>query len=82
MSVDVSAIDERDDLLLSTSTIQTQLLIDDNHEMCKLHEKSEDIICMVEKVKICCYCALFGHHKDHTIKSEQQLTSEIDKKTK
>ena len=37
---------------------------------------------MVDKVKICSYCALFGQHKDHTFKSEQQLFSEIDKKIK
>jgi hypothetical protein len=33
---------------------------------------------MVDRVRICSHCALFGEHKDHTFKSEAQFLDELD----
>ena len=38
---------ERDDLLLSTSTIRTEDMINEHHTICRVHGKVEDIICTV-----------------------------------
>lgn len=38
---------ERDDLLLSSSTIRTEDLINEHQTVCKQHNKVEDIICLI-----------------------------------
>ena len=38
-------------------------------EVCKIHNKELEIICITDKEKLCPHCALFGTHKDHIFKT-------------
>lgn len=44
---------------------------------CKEHLKKLDIICATCKCKICANCALFGNHKGHKIKRQEDVMKEI-----
>ena len=46
-------------------------------DYCKEHNKKLEIICIDHKQKICVNCALFGNHKNHNIKSEEEVLREI-----
>jgi hypothetical protein len=37
---------------------------------------------MTEKIKICSYCALLGSHKDHEVRSYEEIMSEVHDKAK
>lgn len=44
---------------------------------CNLHRRPLEIACLDHKVKICTTCALFGEHKHHNLKSEEDLIKDI-----
>jgi len=46
-------------------------------DYCKEHNKKLEIICIDHRQKICVNCALFGNHKNHNIKSEEEVLREI-----
>ncbi|EGR31462.1 hypothetical protein IMG5_109210 [Ichthyophthirius multifiliis] len=48
--------------------------------ICKLHYKIIDIVCVDCKQKICPNCALFGKHKNHFVKTEDEVLTEIIKR--
>lgn len=49
----------------------------DMQDYCKEHNKKLEIICIDHQQKICVNCALFGSHKNHNIKSEEEVLREI-----
>ena len=49
--------------------------------MCPLHNKPIEIICITCKERICSNCALFGNHKGHDIRMEQEVLDEISLRT-
>lgn len=48
--------------------------------MCKEHGKKLEIVCLEDRCRICANCALFGCHKNHEIKSEEEVFREIASK--
>ena len=51
--------------------------IANNNDYCKEHSKKLEIVCIDHQQKICVNCALFGNHKNHNIKSEEEVLREI-----
>jgi hypothetical protein len=49
--------------------------------MCPMHHKIIEIICIDCKERICSNCALFGNHKQHDIRMEQDVLEEINIRT-
>jgi hypothetical protein len=49
--------------------------------MCPTHGKKFEIICIDCKERICSNCALFGKHKPHDIRLEQDVLDEINIRT-
>mmetsp|Transcript_13169 Transcript_13169/g.22319 ORF Transcript_13169/g.22319 Transcript_13169/m.22319 type:complete len:335 (-) Transcript_13169:615-1619(-) len=50
-------------------------------DVCQLHKKPIEIICIDCKERICSNCALFGNHKPHDIRMEQDVLEEISIRT-
>lgn len=50
-------------------------------DMCPAHGKKFEIICIDCKERICSNCALFGKHKPHDIRLEQDVLDEINIRT-
>ena len=48
-----------------------------NNLFCIIHKRKNEIICLDDKTKICTTCALFGNHKNHNLKSEEDLMNEL-----
>jgi len=44
---------------------------------CLQHGRKREIVCLDDRVKICTSCALFGDHKNHNLKSEEDLFKEL-----
>lgn len=49
-------------------------------ENCKLHDRPLELICVEDKMRICTQCALFGNHKGHDVRMEEEVTKEISLK--
>lgn len=50
-------------------------------DLCPLHQRVLDIICIQDRARICANCALFGSHKNHDIRLEQEVVGEITYRT-
>lgn len=50
-------------------------------ELCKLHQRKLEIICIDDRERICSNCALFGNHKNHDIRMEADVLTEIEVRT-
>ena len=50
-------------------------------DLCPLHKRKIEIICIDCKERICSNCALFGNHKPHDIRMEQDVLDEINLRT-
>lgn len=50
-------------------------------EMCNEHQRKLEIICIQDRVRICSTCALFGQHKGHDVRMEQEVVSELEIRT-
>lgn len=48
-----------------------------NNNMCLIHRRSLEIVCLDHRLKICTSCALFGEHKAHNLKSEEDIIKDI-----
>ena len=46
-----------------------------------MHKRKIEIICIDCKERICSNCALFGNHKHHDIRMEQDVLDEINIRT-
>lgn len=42
---------------------------EEDENICLLHQKPLEVVCVVDLEKICAKCALFGKHKGHDFKS-------------
>ncbi len=62
-------LDISEELLLSSQSISSKKNVGESF-ICPIHLKNQEIICMIDRVKICAHCALFGNHKDHSFKAE------------
>ena len=49
--------------------------------MCPEHNRKIEIICITCQTRICSNCALFGAHKGHDIRMENEVVSEITLRT-
>jgi hypothetical protein len=50
-------------------------------EMCPEHGRKLEIVCIQDRKRICANCALFGSHKNHDIRQESEVMSEITLRT-
>jgi hypothetical protein len=46
-------------------------------ELCPLHKRPLEVVCVDDKIKICTNCALFGEHKNHDIRNEDDVFLEL-----
>ena len=49
-------------------------------KLCTLHNRPLEVICIDHKCKICVNCALFGDHKNHDIRNEEDILKEVQVK--
>lgn len=49
---------------------------DEKEELCLLHGKEADLVCIDHGTRICSNCALFGQHKQHRIKTVDNVIEE------
>ena len=56
-------------------------VVEDTGDMCPMHQRKIEIICIDCKERICSNCALFGNHKQHDIRMEQDVLEEINIRT-
>ena len=45
--------------------------------LCKEHHRRLEIVCIDHRCRICTNCALFGSHKNHEIKTEEEVYKEV-----
>jgi hypothetical protein len=46
-------------------------------ENCKLHGRPLELICVGDKQRVCAQCALFGTHRGHDVRQEEDVAKEI-----
>lgn len=46
-------------------------------ELCPKHKRKLEIICIDDRVRVCANCALFGEHKGHEVRQEDEVIDEI-----
>lgn len=56
--------------------VQPRLSEDPQANMCLLHRKEADLVCIDHGIRICSNCALFGEHKLHQIKTVDNVVEE------
>lgn len=45
------------------------------NQLCTIHQKELEIICLTDFTKVCALCAVFGGaHKDHKLKTVDEMT--------
>ena len=49
-------------------------------EMCPQHGRPLELICADDKQRVCAQCALFGSHKGHDVRQEEDVVKEIQLK--
>ena len=54
---------------------------DEDDDMCPEHNRKLEIICIQCRVRICSTCALFGAHKGHDVRMEQEVVNELTIRT-
>ena len=63
-------------------TVQPQDKTEED-DICPIHKKKLEIVCITCMERICSKCALFGDHKSHTYREEDDVHAEInDRKTR
>lgn len=72
----VNILDISEELLLSQKHLASRRQLGAT-AICPAHQKSLDVICLVDRTRICSHCALFGEHKDHNFKSDAQFLEEL-----
>lgn len=72
----VNILDISEELLLSQKHLASSRQLGTT-AICPAHQKSLDVICQVDRTRICSHCALFGEHKDHKFKSDAQFSDEL-----
>lgn len=59
---------------LDTPSIQTL------QNQCSKHKRPLEIVCLDHRTKACTSCALFGEHKNHNLRSEEDIMKEVSLK--
>ena len=54
---------------------------EEEDDMCPEHGRKLEIICIQCRVRICSTCALFGGHKGHDVRMEQEVVNELTIRT-
>lgn len=49
----------------------------DSSVKCPEHRKKLEYVCLDDKVKICANCALFGRHRGHNVRAEDEVMREV-----
>jgi hypothetical protein len=60
----------------SISENQESIKSKEKIEECRIHKRPLEIVCLDHKIKICTTCALFGDHKNHSLRSQEDLMKE------
>ena len=47
------------------------------NSLCSKHQRPLEVLCLQDKCKVCTQCALFGEHKNHEIKNEEEIMNEV-----
>jgi hypothetical protein len=50
-------------------------------DMCGIHNKKLEIVCIQCRQRICSKCALFGEHKHHDVRENEDVMTEIKTRT-
>ena len=50
-------------------------------DLCAEHNRKVEIICIQDRTRICSTCALFGAHKGHDVRMEQEVVNELTIRT-
>ena len=50
---------------------------DRNIYLCTTHNRPLEVVCVDHRVKLCTNCALFGEHKSHDIRNEEDVFFEL-----
>jgi hypothetical protein len=50
-------------------------------DMCEIHNKKLEIVCIQCRQRICSKCALFGEHKHHDVRENEDVIAEIKTRT-
>ena len=50
-------------------------------QLCAVHHRKLEIICIDDQARICSNCALFGIHKNHDVRMESDVFKEIEVRT-
>ena len=50
-------------------------------EHCEEHNRKLEIICIQDRMRICSTCALFGVHKGHDVRMENEVVNELTIRT-
>lgn len=61
----------------SISSYEEHKNLTESQDLCKEHGKKLEIVCLEHQQRICVNCALFGNHRNHNIKSEEEVLREI-----
>ena len=51
--------------------------LEDDDRVCRLHEKELELICVNCTIRICYQCGLFGEHKHHNVKTEEEFCKDV-----
>jgi hypothetical protein len=68
----------RDSIFSHTSDFKVDCPFDAN--FCIIHKRQLEIICLDDRMRICTSCALFGEHKNHNLRSEDDILREVSLK--
>jgi hypothetical protein len=65
---------------ISTNIFENQItqknIIESYKNICLQHRRPLEIVCLDHQIKICTSCALFGDHKNHNLRSEDDIIKE------
>ena len=61
----------------TSSRSQSYCSDEEDPRFCREHGRKLEIICLDHKCRICTNCALFGSHKNHDVKPEEEVFKEI-----
>lgn len=61
--------------------MQREMAMPPQVDLCPIHGKPLDVICVTCKERTCSNCALFGSHKGHDVRPEQEVLDQINLRT-
>ena len=61
----------------SAASLSNSSAIWEQEELCEVHKKKLEVICVDDRSKLCPHCALFGGHRTHDVRTEEEVLREI-----